>query len=80
MERSELMERLLAGKCELCGKEGEVIGHHINKLKNLRKKKRTLETWEKKMIAMRRKSLFVCDACHKKIHNGTYDGRKLTQA
>jgi group II intron reverse transcriptase/maturase len=80
MERSELIERLLAGKCELCEREGEVIGHHIHKLKNLRKKKRTLETWEKKMIAMRRKSLFVCEACHKKIHNGTYDGRKLTQA
>ena len=33
--------------------------------------------WVKKMIAIRRKTLFVCDACHRKIHAGTYDGRKL---
>lgn len=78
MERSELIERLLAENCELCGKEGNVVGHHIHQLKNLRKKKRPLEIWEKKMIAMRRKSLFVCEECHQNIHNGTYDGRKLT--
>jgi len=80
MERSELIERLLAEKCELCGQEGKIVGHHIHKLKDLRKKTRTLETWEKKMIAMKRKSLFVCEECHRKIHNGTYDGRRLTQA
>lgn len=79
-ERSELIERLLAGQCELCGAEDVVVGHHINKLKNLRKKKKPLEAWEKRMIAMRRKTLFVCSECHRKIHNGTYDGRKLMKA
>lgn len=29
--------------------------------------------WVKKMVAIRRKTLFVCDACHQKIHAGTYD-------
>jgi hypothetical protein len=79
-QRNELLERLVAEHCELCGKQEKVVGHHIHKLKHLRKKKRELQTWEKKMIAMRRKSLFVCETCHKKIHNGTYDGIKLTQA
>jgi hypothetical protein len=23
--------------------------------------------------------LFVCKECHKNIHNGTYDGQKLTE-
>jgi hypothetical protein len=77
MGRSELIERLLAEKCELCGQTGKVEGHHIHKLKDLQKKTRPLEIWEQKMIAIRRKTLFVCDACHKKIHNGTYDGRRL---
>ena len=48
MERSELIERLLAEKCELCGKAEKVVGHHIHKLKDLRKKTRPLEIWERK--------------------------------
>jgi len=78
MNRSELIERLLAGCCELCGKEGDVVGHHIKKLKDLQKKTRKREKWEQKMIAMKRKTLMVCVECHQKIHNGTYDGKRLT--
>ena len=60
-------KRLKAHTCELCGSTDsehyEV--HHINKLKNLRGK----ELWEIAMIAKRRKTLVVCRACHKMIHN-----------
>ena len=60
-------KRLKAHACELCGSTDsehyEV--HHINKLKNLKGK----ELWEIAMIAKRRKTLVVCRACHKMIHN-----------
>ncbi len=81
-QRTELLERLLNNECELCGKVGYVEGHHIRKLKDLQKKKdrkgRELERWEQVMIAMRRKTLFVCRECHNDIRYGRYDGRKLT--
>ncbi len=75
--RSQLIDRLLTEKCELCGEEGKVEGHHIKKLKDLSKKHRKLEPWEKRMIALRRKTLFVCGQCHLEIHSGSYDGKKL---
>ena len=82
-ERTELVRRLLAGNCELCGKTGEkVYGHHIRKLKDLKKSqrgKREVPEWVKRMVAIKRKTLFVCKECHNKIHNGTYDGISLTQ-
>ncbi len=77
-QRTELIQRLLNNQCELCGKYGEVSGHHIRKLKDLKKKGRALLWWQKRMIALRRKTLFVCKACHLTIHNGQYDGQKLT--
>jgi group II intron reverse transcriptase/maturase len=77
ISHTQLIDRLLANECELCGKFGAVEGHHIKKLKDLSKKQRKLEAWEKRMIAIRRKTLFVCGECHRRIHNGTHDGRKL---
>ena len=76
--RTELLQRLLNNQCELCGTYGEVAGHHIRKLKDLKKRGRELLGWQKRMIALRRKTLFVCKECHNKIHSGTYDGQKLT--
>ena len=59
--------RLKANKCELCGntKSKKYEVHHINKVKNLSGKK----YWEQIMIAKRRKTLVVCEECHKKIHS-----------
>jgi hypothetical protein len=77
IDHTQLIDRMLANECELCGKCGAVEGHHIKKLKDLKKKRRKLENWEKRMIAIRRKTLFVCEECHRNIHNGSYDGQKL---
>ncbi len=81
IQRTEILQRLLHDECELCGKAGNVSGHHIRKLKDLKAKERRrkgqIEPWEHIMIAMNRKTLFVCKECHNRIHAGRYDGAKL---
>src|SRR5262249_579475 len=81
-ERSEAVERMLAGKCELCGTEGVPLQmHQIRKLANLQHLGREKPQWARIMIARKRKSLAVCMPCHTDIHAGRYDGpspRKLT--
>lgn len=65
--RTSLMDRLSAGKCELCGKTGvDIEMHHIRKLKDLKGK----SNWECLMIARNRKTLALCFDCHRKLHNG----------
>jgi group II intron reverse transcriptase/maturase len=80
--RNQLITRLLANECELCGNVNTaLIGHHVKKLKDLKKRwegRKEKPTWVKKMIAIRRKVLFVCPSCHNDIHSGKYDGGKLT--
>ena len=60
-----LIERILAGKCELCGKEAKVEVHHVRKLSELKGK----TEWERRMLKMHRKTLIVCADCHSKIHS-----------
>ena len=72
-DRSELIDRLLAQKCELCGSLEDIEVHHIPKLADLKGRSR----WEKVMAARRRKTLVVCLKCHQQIHSGSYDGRRL---
>ncbi|MDM1378601.1 reverse transcriptase/maturase family protein [Myroides marinus] len=67
--RTSLIDRLKAEKCEICGAAQKLVMHHVRKLKNLEGKK----SWEKHMIARRRKTVAVCHSCHQKIHNGTLD-------
>jgi len=70
-ERNELLQRVLADVCEMCGSTNQVEVHHIRKLKDLtingRKEK---PTWVQTMAARKRKTLVVCRACHVQIHNG----------
>ena len=80
--RSEVVERLLAGKCELCGATGVILQmHHIRKLADLKKFGRNKPQWAQIMSARKRKSLAVCILCHHDIHAARYNGpsiRKLT--
>ena len=70
-ERNELIRRLLADKCELCGSTHHCEVHHVRKLADLKKPgRREKATWEKIMIARRRKTLVVCRDCHQAIHAG----------
>jgi group II intron reverse transcriptase/maturase len=78
-KRSEVVQRLLAGRCELCGRKGVPVQvHHIRKLADIdRPGRRPREEWERKMSAMKRKTLVACEACHAAIHGGRYDGPAL---
>jgi hypothetical protein len=81
-QRSEIIHRMLAEKCELCGATGTLQMHHVRKLADLDKPGRTPKpTWAKIMSARKRKSLAVCEKCHIDIHSGRHDGNppgKLT--
>jgi hypothetical protein len=69
--RSELLKRLLADTCELCGAEKDVEVHHIRALKDLRVNgKKELPLWIQVMSARKRKTLVVCHDCHRAIHRG----------
>ena len=77
---NELVQRLLTGACELCGSTDHIQVHHVRKLADVRKKYRnhpSAPAWTKFMMARHRKTVVVCHSCHRKIHNGTYDGEKV---
>jgi hypothetical protein len=69
--RSELVQRLLADACELCGSRDQVEVHHIRALKDLAPKgEKNQPEWVVGMASRRRKTLVVCRACHEDIHAG----------
>ena len=69
--RTELLTRLLANTCELCGSGEDIEVHHIRKLRDLRDKRgRERPPWIKRMAALERKTLVVCQGCHGAIHAG----------
>lgn len=68
---NELLKRLLADECELCGSKKNVEVHHIRKLADIKRKGQNEKPqWVKNMIARRRKTLIVCKECHTNIHAG----------
>lgn len=78
--RNELVRRLLANECELCGSSEKISVHHVRKLKDIRKKyqgRPEPPQWAKFMMARNRKTVVVCHQCHLEIHAGKYDGRKV---
>ncbi len=69
--RSELLQRVLADTCELCGSKEKVEVHHIRKLADLEKPgRKDKPAWVKQMATRRRKTLVVCRPCHEAIHAG----------
>jgi group II intron reverse transcriptase/maturase len=73
--RSDVLQRLMAGKCELCGASTDIEVHHIRRLKDLQcPGRREKPLWVQKMAARQRKTLVVCARCHDRIHAGQADG------
>ena len=77
--RSEVVQRLLAQGCELCGAMVKCEVHHIRKLADLnRPGQREKPLWVRRMAARRRKTLVVCQLCHEDIHRERPSRRKVT--
>jgi group II intron reverse transcriptase/maturase len=70
--RTEILQRMLADKCEYCGWEGKCEVHHVRQLANILKRG-NLTGWRKLMAIKRRKTLVLCRTCHDKLHAGTLD-------
>jgi hypothetical protein len=69
--RTELVLRLLADFCELCGSEEEVEVHHVQAMRKLHEYPgRPKPEWVKRMIALRRKTLVLCKRCHVATEHG----------
>jgi group II intron reverse transcriptase/maturase len=69
IRRTELIQRLQTGRCEMCQRTGEVEVHHVGKLAHLGKPGQPQPPWAQLMARKRRKALVVCAACHDHIHH-----------
>jgi len=70
-KRTELLERLLAETCDLCGSTDRIEVHHIRKLADLKVSgQRAKPSWIQSMASRQRKTLIVCQPCHNAIHAG----------
>jgi group II intron reverse transcriptase/maturase len=71
--RSDLVQRLQADQCELCGSRKRCEVHHVRKLSDLKRRwagRAEKPEWVSRMIAMERKTLVLCFECHRKVHAG----------
>ena len=76
-DRNELIKRLLADECEMCGSTVDVEVHHIRALRDLNVKgQREKPKWVQLMAARKRITLVVCRTCHMDIHHGRSNPQK----
>ena len=68
IRHKELVTRLLADRCEICGSTGQVDVHQVRKLADLVKPGQSRPAWAELMARRRRKTLVVCPSCHGNIH------------
>jgi group II intron reverse transcriptase/maturase len=68
---TELLKRLQADACELCGSTIRVEVHHIRKLADLKRPgRKEVADWQRIMATRKRKTLITCRVCHEAIHAG----------
>ena len=71
--RTDLIQRLKANECEICGSRDRCEVHHVRKLADLKNRwrgRKPKPAWVVRMIALQRKTLVVCKSCHDTIHAG----------
>jgi group II intron reverse transcriptase/maturase len=66
---------LKSKKCSVCGKIGNTEMHH---LKHIKKMNQNVKGFSKIMVCLNRKQIPVCWNCHYNIHQGNYNGKKLS--
>jgi len=77
--RSEVVQRLLAQECDLCGSTDNCEVHHVRKLADLRKPgRREKPLWGRRMASRRRKTLVTCQQCHEEMHRERPSRRQVT--
>lgn len=66
--RNSFESRLLAKKCEFCGKQDSESYeiHHVHRLKDVKGK----TMLEQVMLARKRKTIVLCVECHRALHQG----------
>lgn len=62
--------------CIICGEKDNIVMHHV---KHIRKGGIKTIGFLSIMAQLNRKQIPVCKPCHMKIHNGEYNGIKLTE-
>jgi hypothetical protein len=68
---TDLLQRLLADTCELCGSHDQIEVHHVKALRDLQPNRNGPKPeWIKIMVARRRKTLVVCRTCHEAVQHG----------
>ncbi len=67
---TEILQRLLADQCEICGSTDKIEVHHVRKLAEVKGPKNERTDWKKYMASRQRKTLVVCQKCHQTIHAG----------
>ncbi|WP_342456432.1 hypothetical protein [Streptomyces coeruleorubidus] len=65
----ELVTRLLADTCEVCGSTGDVTVHHIHALAGLTHAGRPPSDWARVVLDRRPKTVVACGACHARIYD-----------
>lgn len=69
--RTDLVQRLQAQECQICGSQKDCEVHHIRQMADLKQRwkgGKEMPIWVKNMIALQRKTLVVCHECHVDIH------------
>ena len=78
--RTEILQRLLREKCELCGSTKNCEVHHIRKLADLKKQgQKEKPLWVQRMARRQRKTLVVCRICHQNIHDGKPTSKAIAE-
>ncbi|WP_328685907.1 HNH endonuclease [Streptomyces sp. NBC_00343] len=67
--KKELIARLLADTCEICGIKGNVQVHPVRALADLAHAGWQPSDWARVMLHRRRETVVACDTCHDHIHS-----------
>jgi group II intron reverse transcriptase/maturase len=66
----------LGWACCICNEDHHVEMHHVRHVRKMTNKH--AKGFTRVMAALNRKQIPVCRECHRRIHNGVYDGLKLS--
>jgi len=66
----------LGRACCICSADQQVAMHHVRHIRKMTN--RHAKGFTRVLAALNRKQIPICRECHRRIHNGSYDGLKLS--